>query len=171
MADTKKRDYYEVLGVSKNASDDDLKKAYRKAAKDCHPDLHPDDKDAEARFKEVNEAYEVFSLASKTRRAADMEAALAVSVVLMTFLAICLAVASAGDLAAAVHAGRMLHNGEMICSTICSCLLKRRPLAVKRNSSSSATQSAMPVRGQVQSREHSLRTVRHVTVPVSSASL
>ena len=43
-----KRDYYEVLGVAKGASDDEIKKAYRKAAKACHPDLHPDDKEAEA---------------------------------------------------------------------------------------------------------------------------
>ena len=56
-----KRDYYEVLGVNKNASEEDLKKAFRKAAKSCHPDLHPDDKEAEARFKELNEAYEVLS--------------------------------------------------------------------------------------------------------------
>lgn len=63
MAD--KRDYYEVLGVSKSASDDELKKAYRKLAKQYHPDLHPDDKECEAKFKEVNEAYEVLSDKSK----------------------------------------------------------------------------------------------------------
>ena len=56
-----KRDYYEVLGVSKTASQDEIKKAYRKLAKECHPDLHPNDKNAEARFKEINEANEVLS--------------------------------------------------------------------------------------------------------------
>ncbi len=63
-----KRDYYEVLGVGKNASDADIKKAYRKLAKENHPDLHPDDKNAEARFKEINEAYEVLSDADKRAR-------------------------------------------------------------------------------------------------------
>jgi molecular chaperone DnaJ len=59
MAD--KRDYYEVLEVPKTASDEEIKSAFRKKAKQYHPDLHPDDKDAEAKFKEVNEAYEVLS--------------------------------------------------------------------------------------------------------------
>lgn len=66
MAD--KRDYYEVLGVDKNISDDDLKKAYRKKAKLYHPDLHPGDAEAEKNFKEVNEAYEVLSDKDKRSR-------------------------------------------------------------------------------------------------------
>ena len=63
-----KRDYYEVLGVDKSASADDIKKAYRKLAMKYHPDRNPGDKSAEEKFKEVGEAYEVLSDADKRSR-------------------------------------------------------------------------------------------------------
>ena len=66
MAD--KRDYYEVLGVDKSASDADIKKAYRTLAKKYHPDMNPGDKEAEAKFKEANEAYAVLSDAEKRQQ-------------------------------------------------------------------------------------------------------
>ncbi len=63
-----KRDYYEVLGVSKTATDDEIKKAYRKKAIQFHPDKNPDDKEAEEKFKEAAEAYEVLSDGNKRSR-------------------------------------------------------------------------------------------------------
>ena len=63
-----KRDYYEVLGVSKNASDDEIKRAYKKMAIKYHPDRNPDDKEAEAKFKEAAEAYDVLRDPQKRAR-------------------------------------------------------------------------------------------------------
>src|SRR5689334_25201497 len=66
----KKRDYYEILGVNRDSSEEDIKKAYRKLAMKYHPDRNPDSKDAEEKFKEAKEAYEILSTAEK-RKAYD----------------------------------------------------------------------------------------------------
>lgn len=62
------KDYYKILGVSKDASPKDIKKAYRKLAAKYHPDKNPDDKVAEDKFKEINEAHEVLSDAEKREK-------------------------------------------------------------------------------------------------------
>src|SRR6266850_1649524 len=62
------RDYYEVLGLSKTATEDEIKKAFRKLARKHHPDVNPGDKSAEEKFKELNEAYEVLSDPEKRKR-------------------------------------------------------------------------------------------------------
>ncbi len=63
-----KRDYYEVLGVSKNATADQIKKAYRKLAIQYHPDRNPDNKEAEEKFKEAAEAYDVLGNEEKRQK-------------------------------------------------------------------------------------------------------
>ncbi len=62
------RDYYQTLGVKKSASQDEIKKAYRKLARKYHPDVNPDDPNAEEKFKNINEAYQVLSDADKRQK-------------------------------------------------------------------------------------------------------
>jgi curved DNA-binding protein len=62
------KDYYKTLGVEKNADEKEIKRAFRRLARQCHPDVNPDDPQAEERFKEINEAYEVLSDPEKRRK-------------------------------------------------------------------------------------------------------
>src|ERR671925_676592 len=62
------RDYYEILGVQRTAKEDEIKKTYRKLARKYHPDLNPNNKQAEEKFKEINEAYEVLSDPEKRKK-------------------------------------------------------------------------------------------------------
>src|SRR5208283_3033259 len=68
MATTSKKDYYEILGVKKSASAEEIKKTFRKLARKYHPDVNPGDKKAEEKFKEINEAYEVLSDTEKRKK-------------------------------------------------------------------------------------------------------
>jgi curved DNA-binding protein len=68
MAATDFRDYYAILGISKTASPEEIKQAFRKLARKYHPDVNPGNKQAEARFKEINEAYEVLSDPDKRKK-------------------------------------------------------------------------------------------------------
>src|SRR5437588_9069919 len=62
------KDYYKILGVSKDASEKEIRQAYRKLARKYHPDVNPNNKEAESKFKEINEAYEVLSDAEKRKK-------------------------------------------------------------------------------------------------------
>src|SRR5689334_24614298 len=78
-ADWANKDFYKVLGVAKDASAADIKKAYRKLARDNHPDSHPGDSAAEERFKAVAEAYDVVGDAEKRKQYAELRPGLAAS--------------------------------------------------------------------------------------------
>ncbi len=162
-----KTDYYELLGVSRSADNAELKKAYRKLAVKYHPDKNPDNPEAEAKFKEVSEAYDI--LKDSEKRAAydrfghaafEMAAAAAVvapqgmtrltssarsSVVAAVAAAAAQAVFLKSFLVAAAVVAAQARSEAMTCATTWRLRWKKRPAASKRRSLISATQPAAPV--------------------------
>ena len=145
MAESK-RDYYEVLGVPRDADEDALKKAYRKLAKKYHPDANPGDKEAEAKFKEASEAYSVLSDPQKRQQydqfghaafeqggggAGDSEAS--ADLISAEIWEISSAIFSVIFLAAAVPPGpEAVLCGGRICAHPCGFLSRKQYLAARR---------------------------------------
>ena len=167
-----KRDYYEVLGVDKNATDEDIKRAYRRKAKECHPDLHPDDKEAEARFKELNEANEVLSDPDKRARYDQFgfnDPAMGGNP---------FAGGAGGfdfggmgfDSIFDMFTGGRGPSRATTCATTCALPLRRRPRAAPSPSTSTATRTARPARAPVPSPAPAPSPARCAMAPARSAS-
>ena len=171
MAD--KQDYYEVLGVDKNADDATIKKAYRTLAKKYHPDMNPGDKAAEQKFKEVNEAISApntTSMATRhlTRpRAVPAAVALAISAASETFSA---AFSAAGSVVSgATPAGQTVPCGAMTSARECPLPLRKRHLASKRRSPSTALPNARIAAAQAPRRAAVPKPAQNVTAQVRCA--
>ena len=150
-----KRDYYEVLGVSKNASEDEIKRAYKKLARKYHPDMNPGDKEAEEKFKEVNEANEVLSNPEKKAKY-DQFGFAGVDPNYG-------AASAAADGAIPTRRSAARASARAFPSS-----LRRRPSAARSPSRSTAPSSARPVRARAAPPARRRRSARSATAPAPS---
>ena len=185
MADQNKRDYYEVLGVEKNASDAEIKKAYRKLAMKYHPDQNPGDKSAEEKFKEINEAYEVLSDADKrpgttstasrasTRTSTRTRApASAAGLAAASAASEIWAISSATFSAAALRHPPAAEEGRARARTLSArsrSALKTRPSAASARSPSPASRPVAPATAPARRKARPRRPVRIATAPAPCA--
>ena len=160
-----KRDYYEVLGLKKGASEDEIKKAFRKMAMKYHPDKNPGDKTAEEKFKEVNEAYSVLSDPDKKSKwirmqdsaeAAASAEALEASRTFSTCSGACLAAASAAD---SSRGALTSQEREETSRKRSPSPLKKQPSVLKKKLKSINSSSALRAKARAQNPEHRRKPV------------
>ena len=169
-----KRDYYETLGLDRNANDDDIKKAYRRLAMKCHPDRNPGDNEAEKRFKELSEAYGVLKDGESAQLITNSDTLL-LKVPVVVLVAVLVLQPLASRMFSMIYSeisldveGAQIRNREPICDTTLRYPLRRRTTARVRPYAPTALRLAMNVVVMGPKREPLPSPVVLVEVPAKS---